>query len=441
MSTVPADIAGIGSSEQKLRPTPGFDPLKAGLGPEEYFVLTRIDGVQTARQVLLATGLPTDRGVAILARLRAIGAIMLSTEVAAPPAASAPTLPPSQPRPPAPRTMSPTRPPDPNHPGARMPMGRPQAVQPQASAVARSAIPNGRALTPAGGTGPVAVPVVRAPIGSAQATAAAANAAAQATASAANAAASALLDDRYDLRILNASREEMNALTEDVELDDRERRLVLALRRLVDKNDPHALLGVSGDADAKAIKRGYFKLSKEVHPDRYFGKRLGTFKDRLAFVFEAVTRAHTRLSSADRERAAPGGARKAEDPQTPGEYAGEVFDRACACEVSGDLVGAGKLFAAAVRIDPQTRYLRRAASCALAANEPRTAVEYAKKAQAQAPYDPSSARLLASAFRAAGKLSDAEEVLVMAMALKSENDVLTAELRHDLAEVRRLLAG
>ena len=28
----------------------------------------------------------------------------------------------------------------------------------------------------------------------------------------------------------------------------------------------------------------------------------------------------------------------------------------------------------------------------------------------------------------------------MAMALKSENDVLTSELRNDLAEVRRLLA-
>jgi len=58
-----------------------------------------------------------------------------------------------------------------------------------------------------------------------------------------------------------------------------------------------------------------------------------------------------------------------------------------------------------------------------------------------APGDVSSARLLASAFRAAGKLSDAEEVLVMAMALKSENDVLTAELRHDLADVRRLIAA
>ena len=32
-------------------------------------------------------------------------------------------------------------------------------------------------------------------------------------------------------------------------------------------------------------------------------------------------------------------------------------------------------------------------------------------------------------------------MVVMAMAMKSENDALTAELRHDLAEVRRLLAA
>jgi Flp pilus assembly protein TadD len=94
-----------------------------------------------------------------------------------------------------------------------------------------------------------------------------------------------------------------------------------------------------------------------------------------------------------------------------------------------------------VRIDPQTRYLRRAASCALQAEQPKTALEYAKKAQAQAPNDPSAARLLASAFKATGKYADAEEVLVMAMAIKSENDVLGAELRNDLAEVRRLLSG
>ena len=59
---------------------------------------------------------------------------------------------------------------------------------------------------------------------------------------------------------------------------------------------------------------------------------------------------------------------------------------------------------------------------------------------AQAPNDPACARLLAGAFKATGRLGDAEEVLVMAMALKNENDVLMAELRNDLSEVRRLLS-
>jgi hypothetical protein len=56
-----------------------------------------------------------------------------------------------------------------------------------------------------------------------------------------------------------------------------------------------------------------------------------------------------------------------------------------------------------------------------------------------APDDPSCARLLAQCFKAVGQLDAAEEVLVMAMAIKSENDVLTAELRNDLVEVQRAL--
>jgi tetratricopeptide (TPR) repeat protein len=192
-------------------------------------------------------------------------------------------------------------------------------------------------------------------------------------------------------------------------------------------------------SEPRELKRAYFKLSKEIHPDRYFGQRLGGFAERLPAVFEALSRAYARLTSPDRPR---GDAQvsRGEQPQTPQEYAAELFERACQLEVGGDHLDAMKLFAAAVRVDAQPRYLRRAASCALAAGQPKTAVEYAKKAHSLAPSDPSSARLLAAAFRAAGKLSDAEELLILAMALKSENDVLASELRHDLAEVRRLLA-
>jgi tetratricopeptide (TPR) repeat protein len=249
---------------------------------------------------------------------------------------------------------------------------------------------------------------------------------------------------RADINLLlpNPTDEERAALAEPGDLGPDDRVKILAMARLLDGKDPWALLGVPHGAEAKVLKRAYFKLSKDIHPDRYYGKSLGSFKDRLSVVFEAVSRAYAKLTSPEKSKSSGAHvAVNAEQPQTPQEYAAELFERACGLEVQGDHLGAMKLFAAAVRIDGQTRYLRRAASCALAAGQPKTAVEYAKKAQTQAPQDPSSARLLAQAFRAAGKLSDAEEVLVMAMAIKSENDVLTAELRNELNEVRRQIAA
>ncbi len=361
-----------------LRVRPGFDPLAAKVGPDEYFLLSRIDGKLTMRALLLATGLPIDRGIAIIHRLRAIGAVLLPGESAA----SAPTPPPRVAaallHPPAPMPDVPTQ---------RLP---PSVLNAQLDAptMRRDEV-----------TGP-------------------------------------------DLRLPDPTDAEIKALTEECDLSDEERRRILAIQRLVAKRDPHALLGVSPGTDLVLVKRTYFKLSKDIHPDRFYGKRLGSFAERLAIVFEAVSRAYARLTA--REGGRPSGPHVqvgAEQPQTPQEYAAELFAHACDLETSGDALGAMKLFAAAVRLAPQLRYLRRATSCALAAGQPKSALEYAKKAQAQAPSDPSAARLLATAFRAAGKLEDAEEVLVMAMAMKSENDALAGELRHDLAEVRRLLAG
>ncbi|HEY1817156.1 MAG TPA: DnaJ domain-containing protein [Kofleriaceae bacterium] len=347
MSTVPIEIAGVGSTLQKLRVSPGFDPLKARVGPEEYFLLSRIDGVQTLRDVMLATGLPVERAVAIVTKLRSLGALLLPGETTPPPASSLPAASAKKPPP------------------------------------------------------------------------------------------------ELDTSLLDPTADELKALSEDNVLDDPTRRRILALSRLVATRDPWALLGVPQGSNHQALKRAYFKLSKDIHPDRFYGKQLGSFGERLSTVFEATARAYERLTSPDAAK----GARNQrpitadEQPQSPQEYAGELFERAIGVEVGGDPLEAMKLFAAAIRLDAQTKYLRRAASCALAAGQPRTALEYAKKAQAQSPSDPSLARLLAISFKAAGKLADAEEVLVMAMALKSENDALGAELRSELAEVRRLLAA
>ena len=407
MSAVPAEIAGIGSTQQKLRVSPGFDPLKAAVGPQEYFVLSRIDGMQTLRDVLLTTGLPVDRAITIVQRLRAIGALLIPGETASPVAAPPPQARPSTSGLPS-SAATPARAPAPPL-GVSQGTGPSPVVRPSAPVVAPPPTPQNpvTGLRRAANNQPAA-PETSDP------------------------------DPEHDLTLPDPTPVELAALREDTVLDERARRLILAMARLADGRDPWALLGVPTGADPRHLKRAYFKLSKEIHPDRYYRQRLGSFTDRLPHVFEAMSRAYARLTAPDRPGAPQVG--KAEQPQTPQEYAAELFDRACQLEVGGDHLDAMKLFAAAVRVDPQPRYLRRAASCALAAGQPKSAVEYAKKAHSLAPNDPSAARLLAAAFRSAGKLSDAEEVLVMAMALKSENDVLTAELRNDLAEVRRQLA-
>ena len=384
MSGIPSEIPEIGSTGQKLRQNPAFDPLRAGISTEDYFVWSRVDGATTLRDLLLMTGFSPDHAVQIVRRLRSLGALLLPGEATAPPPArraeTSVGVGPS--RAPAPREPSPS------------PQSSPQpSPQPSPSRASRGS----------------EVPTVR-----------------RASAS------------EGEDALIDPTPEEITALAEPAELDDAERRLILSMARKVALADAHGILGVGPDADKRTLKRVYFRLSKDFHPDRYYRRKLGSFGPRLAAVFEAISRAYEELSEGGPRRRV---ASPSQEPQTPQEYAADLFARACAAEVQGDPTSALKLFDAAIRVDGQVRYLRRAASCALTARQIRVALEYATKAANLVPGDPSNARLLAAAFRAAGRLGDAEEVLVMAMALKNENDALGAELQSDLSEVRRLLAG
>jgi tetratricopeptide (TPR) repeat protein len=56
------------------------------------------------------------------------------------------------------------------------------------------------------------------------------------------------------------------------------------------------LLDVEQGADAKVVKRAYFKLSKEFHPDRYFRREIGGYSKRLERIFKKVLEAHEMLS-------------------------------------------------------------------------------------------------------------------------------------------------
>ncbi|MEN8181941.1 MAG: DnaJ domain-containing protein [Myxococcota bacterium] len=56
------------------------------------------------------------------------------------------------------------------------------------------------------------------------------------------------------------------------------------------------ILGVDAGASAREIKRAYFRLSREFHPDRYFRKEIGDFAERLQRIFRKLIEAHEMLS-------------------------------------------------------------------------------------------------------------------------------------------------
>jgi DnaJ-class molecular chaperone len=71
----------------------------------------------------------------------------------------------------------------------------------------------------------------------------------------------------------------------------------------LDHRDAFELLEVDRTADKKEIKRAYFKLSKEFHPDRFFNKSLGPYKERLSKIFQSIKAAFELLSDDERRAA------------------------------------------------------------------------------------------------------------------------------------------
>ena len=66
---------------------------------------------------------------------------------------------------------------------------------------------------------------------------------------------------------------------------------IVRLHRRLRKLSAWDLLGVGKDADGATVKRAFAAASKELHPDRYFGKNLGSLKPKLVAIFSRLTEA------------------------------------------------------------------------------------------------------------------------------------------------------
>jgi len=85
-------------------------------------------------------------------------------------------------------------------------------------------------------------------------------------------------------------------LDEDVDIELERKRTILDAFYHLDSVTHYQVLRVDPSADKRAIKNAYFEIVNVFHPDRYFGKKLGSFKPKLERVFARLTEAHDTLT-------------------------------------------------------------------------------------------------------------------------------------------------
>ena len=93
------------------------------------------------------------------------------------------------------------------------------------------------------------------------------------------------------------------ALREVCDLTTDEKLRVLRVDSVFPSLSHWEVLGLSGSPTAIDIKRAYFAASKAFHPDRYFGRNLGSFRERLERIFKRLKIAHDILADPEQREA------------------------------------------------------------------------------------------------------------------------------------------
>jgi curved DNA-binding protein CbpA len=92
-------------------------------------------------------------------------------------------------------------------------------------------------------------------------------------------------------------------LNEDVDLDVETKKKILFLSSKMDEMTHYEVLEVGRRADAHEIKKAYFSVSRNFHPDTFFRKTLGSYQALIEQIFKRVTRAFETLSNEEKRKA------------------------------------------------------------------------------------------------------------------------------------------
>ncbi len=93
-----------------------------------------------------------------------------------------------------------------------------------------------------------------------------------------------------------AAVEESAAVVEEAtDLDPEQKRNLLAFYGRLEAANHYELLAVEPLADDRAIRAAYYDLVRVYHPDRFFGRNLGSYGAKLGKVFSRITEAYEAL--------------------------------------------------------------------------------------------------------------------------------------------------
>lgn len=85
-------------------------------------------------------------------------------------------------------------------------------------------------------------------------------------------------------------------------LTDEQKKVVLYFHHHMRRVTYYTFLGVDPKADDRTVRAAYFALSKQFHPDRWFRKDTGPFRDRIEDIFKWLNRANGVLMHTSKRR-------------------------------------------------------------------------------------------------------------------------------------------
>ncbi len=93
------------------------------------------------------------------------------------------------------------------------------------------------------------------------------------------------------------------ALSEEVELDEKRKIEILDFEAKLSTSNHFQLLGVPNLATPDEARRAFHELARRFHPDRFFGKNLGSYRSRIENIFRKLTDANETLGDIARRTA------------------------------------------------------------------------------------------------------------------------------------------